>query len=150
VGSIRRGTETIKELSTGLVNTKDYTVCSSSFFFTHGGVFTFDETKLSEAHKRTRSKFVWAIKSGTPLIIVNDMLSNFGQRAFYERVALSEGYEVDMRVLVDNEKLDLPQGNFRVYIQDGKVEIDVVSEKAAEIEKEPVILDVEVPVTAVG
>jgi hypothetical protein len=129
VGSIRKGGELIKELTKGLTNTQDYTVCSSSFFFMHGGVFTFDESKLSEAHEKTRNKFIWAIKTGIPLVIINDTLSTFQQRAFYQRVSLQEGFEVEMRVLVENEKIDIPQGIYKIYLKDGQVEVDILAEQ---------------------
>jgi len=74
-------------------------VCSADSFFLNEGVYSFQYSRLGEAHKTCQRKFEAAVCRKEPLVVVDNTNVNAKERAFYIRTAMDNGYTVIIHVL---------------------------------------------------
>lgn len=79
-----------------LKQARTLTVCSADDFFTNNGVYTFDPTKLGEAHVSCLAKYLHALQSSDETIVVDNTNIEPAEIAPYYALAPVFGYDVSI------------------------------------------------------
>jgi predicted kinase len=68
-------------------------VVSADFYFMKDGVYLFDKSKLNDAHKQCKEKFIYYVDRGHDVVVDNTNTKRW-QYAWYKTYAEEHGYKV--------------------------------------------------------
>ena len=79
----------------------DFTICSADHYFMVTGRYTFDPTRLGQAHAASLSSFVDAVQSGTKVIVVdNTFIHHWEMKNYLEVARLAGNYDVEIQEIL--------------------------------------------------
>lgn len=107
---------------------EDAIICSADHYFERSGTYIFDPKMLFLAHKICRNKFEAAVRSGAPLVVVDNTNIKYKDWKDYMTYALEHGYYVtvaeaqerDIDVLMSRGKHGVPRPTYERMLKEYK------------------------------
>lgn len=84
------------------ISNDEVVICSADSYFMKDGKYSFDKSKIHEAHKQCQQTFLKALSEEKDRIIIDNTNVNNKERIYYIKQALDKGYHVIMIVLEHN------------------------------------------------